>query len=179
MDPTFIVMISFVVFMGIAYRLGYHKSMATLDHKIASIRQALDEASQAKEAAIQALNEERRQHGEITQEIELIAKRAEEQALNLRQQAMHDINKIIVARQKAAENMIKRMHNAAVQTIQEEATAQTLATFEALVTTKFSQTQHEALNDEAITQISTQLTKLRTPIAQRAKRPRAKRRARV
>ena len=48
MDPTVIVLVSFIIFMGMAYRLGYHQSMAALDSKIAGIRQALDEVAQAK-----------------------------------------------------------------------------------------------------------------------------------
>src|SRR5471030_352384 len=107
-DPTFIVMISFVIFMGIAYRLGYRQSMASLDQKISNIRQALIDASEAKAAAIQALNEERRYREEVVEEIDLIAKRTEEQAIILRQQAMEEINKIIIARQEAAETMMKR-----------------------------------------------------------------------
>lgn len=179
MDPTFIVLISFVFFIGIAYRLGYHKAMAFLDQKIATIRQGLDDAARAKESAIQALNEERRHHGEIIEEIELIAKRAEEQALILRQQALQDINEIIITRQQAAENMMKQMHQAAIQTIQEEATAQALATFEALVTTKFSSAQQEALNEGAIAQISAQLTKRRTHYGHKPKQLKAKRSANV
>jgi F0F1-type ATP synthase membrane subunit b/b' len=55
MDPAVIVCVSFVIFMGIAYRLGYRKSIATLDQKIATIRQTLEEATKAKEEALQAL----------------------------------------------------------------------------------------------------------------------------
>ena len=158
MDPTFIVMISFVLFVGIAYRLGYRRSMAALDQKILNIRQALNDASQAKEAAFQALTEERQRHGDILEEIELISKRTEEQALALRQQALQDIDKMISNRQQEVENMIKRLHHEAVQTIQDEATAKTLATFKALVTTRFSSAQQEAINDEALAKITAQVT---------------------
>lgn len=158
MDPTVIVLVSFVIFLGIAYRLGYRQSMAALDHKIASIRQALAEAAQGKEDAIQALNQERRHHGDIHEEVNLIAKRAEEQALLLRQHALRDINKMIEGRQQAAKEMMERMHSVAVQTIREEAAEITLAAFEELVRAKFSPAQQEALNQEAITQITAQLT---------------------
>jgi len=157
MDPTFIVMISFVLFMGVAYRLGYHRSMVALDQKISNIRQALSDATQAKEAAFQALTEERQRHGEILEEIELISHRTEEQALALRKQTLQDIDKMINNRQQEVENMIERLHHEAVQIIQDEATAKTLATFEALVTTKFSSTQQKIINDEAITKITAQL----------------------
>jgi F0F1-type ATP synthase membrane subunit b/b' len=177
MDATFIVLVSFVIFMGIAYRLAYRRSIAALDDKIAKIRQALIDAAQAKEAAIQALHEERRNHEEIVKEIELITKRTEEQTLLLRQQALQDIDTMISIRQQAAENMIERIHDAAVQKIREEATAKTLATFEAFVMSKFTAAQKEALNDTAIAQISTQLTKHRTMYATKAKRLKSKRSA--
>lgn len=179
MDPTVIVLVSFIIFMGMAYRLGYHQSMAALDSKIAGIRQALDEAAQAKEAAVQALNQERRLHGEIQEEIELITKRAEEQALNLRHQSLQDINKIISARQQATENMIERMRHTAIQTIREEAAAATLATFEELVMTKFSSLQQEALNERSLAQITTQLTKSHMAYAPKPKRTKPKRSAAV
>lgn len=177
MDPTFIVMVSFVLFMGVAYRLGYHRSMAALDQKISNIRQALNDAAQAKEAALQALTEERRRHGEILEEIELISKRTEEQALILRQQALQDIDKIINNRQQEVENMIERLHHEAVQTIQEEATAKTLETFEALVTTKFSASQQKAINEGAIAQITARLAENQTDLAHKPKRQRSKRSA--
>lgn len=174
MDPTFIVMVSFIIFMGLAYRFGYHRSMAVLDQKISIIQQELNDAAQSKEAAIQALNEERRRHGEILEEIDLISKRTEEQALVLRQQTLQDIDKMISNRQQEAENMIERLHHEAIQTIQEEATATTLATFEALVTTKFSPAQQAALNEEAIAQITAQLDGNQTTQAHKPKRQKSK-----
>jgi F-type H+-transporting ATPase subunit b len=175
MDPTVIVLVSFVVFLGIAYHLGYRQSMAALDQKIASIRQSLEDATQAKEAAIQALHKERRHHGEVQEEVNLIARRAEEQALLLQQQALHDINKMIDDRQQAAKEMMERMHNAAIQTIREEAAEITLAAFEELVRTKFSPAQQEVLNQEAIAQIVAQLSKSQTVYAPKPKRIRSKR----
>ena len=177
MDPTIIVLLSFVIFMGIAYRLGYHRSMAALDHKIASIRDALEEAAQAKEAAVQALSEERQRHGEIQEEIKLIVKKAEEQALLLREHALSDMNKVIGIRQKTAKDVIDRMHRTAIETIQKEATATVLATFEELVTARFSSAQQEALNDEAIAKISAQLTKKSGTYTYKPKRTKSKRSA--
>jgi F0F1-type ATP synthase membrane subunit b/b' len=177
MDPTLIVLVSFVIFIGLAYRMGYRQSIAVLDKKIASIHKTLDDAANAKESATQALYEERRRHEEILEEIELIAKRTEEQTLILRQQALQDINDMISTRQQAAENMIKRIHSSAIQSIQDEATTKTIATFEALVRRKFSPAQQQALNDMAIAQISTQLTKRRTPTVQKPKRRISKRSA--
>jgi F0F1-type ATP synthase membrane subunit b/b' len=177
MDPTFIVLVSFVLFLGFAYRLGYRQSLAALDHKIETIRQSLDEATQAKEAAIQALHEERHHQEEALQEIELISKRTEDQALILRQQALQDINQIISTRQKTAEEMIQRMHSMAIQTIKEEATIQTIETFKAIVTKDFSPAQQKALNDAALAQISAQLTKRQRTASntQKPKRLKAKR----
>lgn len=174
MDPTFIVMVSFVLFMGVAYRLGYHRSMSALDQQISNIRQALGEAAQAKEAALQALTEERRRYGEILEEIELISKRTEEQALTLRQQTLQDIDKIISNKQQEVENMIERLHHEAVQTIQEEATEKTLETFKVLVTTKFSPAQKEAINEGAIAKIAAQLTENQATFTNKPKRQRSK-----
>lgn len=174
MDPTFVVLLSLVVFMGIAYHLGYRQSMAALDHKIATVQKTLEEAAQAKEAAIQALQDQRRYHEEIQEETALIAQRAEEQALTLQKEAMQDIDKMVKARQKAAADRLKRIRYAAIQTIQEEVTAATLAAFKEVVATKFSPPQQETLNDEAIAKIVSQLTKSQPP-ANKRKRTRSKR----
>lgn len=176
MDPTVIVLLSFLIFMAIAYRLGYRQSVAILDHKIADIRQALTEVSQAKEGALQALDEERQRHEEIQEEIKLISKRAEEQAVLLREQALRDIDKIINSRHQAATAMMERMRRMAVQAIQEEVAAATLAVFEDLATTRFSPAQQEALNDAAIAQITAQLAK-RVPDTHKPKRVKSKRSA--
>jgi F0F1-type ATP synthase membrane subunit b/b' len=175
MDATLVVLISFIIFLGLAYRLGYRQAMQALDGKIAKIRQALQDAAQAKEAALQALHQERRYHEEVQEEIELITKRTEEQTLLLRQHALQDINKMISARQQTAENMIKRVYDDAIQKIQAEATAKTIASIEAIVKKKFSSSQKEALNDMAIAQISTQLTKHPTTRTTKTKRLKTKR----
>ncbi len=175
MDATFIVLVSFVIFGGLAYRLGYRRSITALDKKIANTRQALEDAAQAKEAAIHALDEERRHQVEVLEEIELIAKQGEEQTIHLREQTLREIDKIISNRQQEAENMMKRLHHEAVQTIQEEATAKTLATFEKLVTEKFSKAQQEALNEDAISKITAQLNKAREIPSVKLKRQKAKR----
>ena len=174
MDPTFIVAISFVVFIGIAYRLGYHQSMTVLDQKIANIRQALDDAEKAKEDAMIALANERKHQREIKEEIDLIAKRTEEQVFILRKEALQDIEKKIKDRQKAAERMIHLLQGSAVQMIQDEATEKTLASFEALAQ-KFKPSQHKVLNDAAISQIIDQLTKNEAKTAPGTRRVRPKR----
>ena len=73
--------------------------------------------------------------------------------------------------------MIDRMYRTAIQNIQEEATATALATFEELITTRFSAAQQEALNDEAIAKISAQLTKKSRTYADKPKRLKTKRSA--
>jgi len=175
MDPTIIVLLSFLIFMGIAWRLGYRQSMAVLDSKIADIQHALKEAVEAKEAAVQALEEERQRHEDIQEEMKLIARQAEKQAALLREQALRDIDQTINARQQAATDMMERMRYAAVQTIQKEATEMTLAVFEDLVTTRFSATQQEALNDAAIAQIVGQLEERQATGVRKLKRVRSKR----
>ncbi|MBM3468072.1 MAG: hypothetical protein FJ390_08505 [Verrucomicrobia bacterium] len=175
MDPTLVVLISFVIFMGIAYRLGYKQSMAALDNKIETIRTMLNEATKAKEDALQALNEENRYHGEIMEEIELITKRTEEQALLLRQQALQEVDKIIFNRQLEAKNMIDRLRNEAINTIQEEATARTLAVFETLISKELSSAQQENINDRAIAQIASQLHKAHPTNAVKSRHLKSKR----
>jgi vacuolar-type H+-ATPase subunit E/Vma4 len=111
------------------------------------------------------------------EEIELISKRTEEQALMLRQQALQDIDKMINNRHQEVQNMIERLHHEAIQTIQEEATVKTLETFEALVTTKFSSTQHTTINDASIAQITKQLADAQATIEPKPKRQKSKRSA--
>ena len=175
MDPAVIVCVSFVIFMGIAYRLGYRKSIATLDQKIATIRQTLEEATKAKEEALQALREEQRHHEEILEEIDALTKRTEEQARILQEQALQDINKMIATRQQTVENMIDRMRSTAIQTLQEKVAAKTTDTFKTIVAKEFTSPQQQALNDGAINQILEQLTKGPRRYTQKPKRARTKR----
>jgi F0F1-type ATP synthase membrane subunit b/b' len=175
MDPTLIVAISLVIFLAIAYVLGYHRAIGALDQKITNVQETLAAASKAKEDAIQALHDERRHHEEVLEEINLIAKRTEEQTIALRQQAFQDIEKMISTRQQAAETIIERFQSTAIQTLQAEVAAKTVATFEALVTTQFSPAQHETLNDNAVAQIARQLTEQQTQPFIKPKRVRTKR----
>lgn len=175
MDASFIVAFSLVIFLGIAYRLGYKKAMGALDQKIATIRDTLQEAANAKEEAMQTLHKARKNHAEIMKEVKVIAKRTEEQALLLRQQALEDIEKIITTRQHTAKTIIDRLQQNAIQTLQDEATAKTVATFEALAAQELSPAQHEALNDNAINKIAAQLSKNQTAVTTKTKRLKSKR----
>lgn len=175
MDPAVIVFLSFVIFMGIAYRLGYRKSISALDQKIATIRQTLEEATKAKEEALQALQAEQRHYEEILEEIDVLTKRTEEQAHLLQEQAMQDINNMIATRQQTVENMIDRMRSAAIQTLQEQVAAKATDTFKWIVTNEFSSPQQQALNDGAIHQIMDQLTQGPRKYTQKPKRARTKR----
>lgn len=172
MDPTLAVLISFMIFGGVAYYLGYRRSVAALDHKIATIRQTLEDADLAKDAAAQALYEEHRRQGEISEEIDLILKRAEEQTVTLRQKTLQDIDKIIKNRHQETEEMMGRLYQESVQVIQEKVTETVLTAIESFVATKFSDTQHEALNDTAIAQITAEMTGM--PAAHKTKAKRLK-----
>lgn len=171
MDPIVAVIVSFSIFIIIAYRLGYRQSMKALDDKIAVIRQALEDAATAKEAALQAMSEERRRHADIEREVDLTISRAEEQALSQRHQTFQDLDTLVKKRHQEAERMIDRFHEEAIKTLQAEATAATLAAFESLVETEFSATQHETLNEQSITKIAAQLKPngRRTTIAKQSK----------
>jgi len=173
MDSIIAVIASFSIFIILAYRLGYRRSMKALDDKIATIRQTLEEAAKAREAALQAVTQERRRYASIGQEIDLTINRAEEQALSLRHQAFQELDDLVKKRHREAEQMINRLHEEAVRTLQEEATAATLATFETLVEKEFTAAQHEALNEKSLAKIAEQLKpKSQRPIA--AKRARSK-----
>jgi F0F1-type ATP synthase membrane subunit b/b' len=173
MDPIVAVIVSFSIFIIIAYRLGYRRSMKALDDKIATIQQTLEEAAKAREAALQAVTQERRRYADIGKEIDLTINRAEEQALSLRHQAFQELDDLVKKRHREAEQMINRLHEEAVRTLQEEATAATLTAFETLVEEKFTAAQHEALNENSLAKIAEQLEpKGRRPIA--AKRSRSK-----
>jgi F-type H+-transporting ATPase subunit b len=173
MNSIVAVIASFSIFIVIAYRLGYRRSMKALDDKIAAIRQTLEEAAKAREAALQAVTQERRRYADIGQEIDLTISRAEEQALSLRHQALQELDDLVKKRHQEAEQMINRLHEEAVKTLQKEATAATLATFETLVEKEFTDAQHEALNEKSIAQITEQLKpKKQRSIA--AKRSRSK-----
>jgi F-type H+-transporting ATPase subunit b len=155
MTPT--VLLSFIIFCILAYRFGYRQSITALDSKIDAIRQSLDEARQAKEMAIHDLNTERRRYGEILNEMDLTLKRAEEQALSIRHETLKDLDSLLKKRREETDLIIRRLRQEAIAKIQEEAITLTVMTFEALATTKFSNLQHETLNEEAIARIATQI----------------------
>lgn len=159
MNASFVVMISFFIFIGLAFRFGYRSLLSLLDQKIADIRKSLDEAVQAKTEAVQGLYQERIHQRDVLAEIEQISKKAEEQTLLLRQQTFQEIEHIIATRQQEATDMVARLHKEALEMIQEEVAAKTQETFETIVTKHFTPHQHEMLNDTSIHQIISQLDK--------------------
>jgi F0F1-type ATP synthase membrane subunit b/b' len=155
MNSALVVLASFIIFLIIAYRLGYKKFLSALDGRIQDIKETLDRAEQENDEIIKALNEEHRHQENIKKEAKIILENAERQVLSLRQKTLREISEIVKNRQMSVDKLERRLKKEAAQKLHNEVVEKTVETLKLLITGNFSEEQHQTLNNQAIEQIIT------------------------
>lgn len=157
MSSVVAVMASFMIFIFIAYRLGYRKLLSVLDHKIDYIRQNLEDAVTNREIEIENLTREQNQTRQIANEIELTLKQAANKISSLHNQTLQELDLVLTKKNYEAKQTINRLRQKQIQILQKEIADLTLETFKMLFETKFSPKAHEKLNEKSIDKIIFQL----------------------
>jgi F-type H+-transporting ATPase subunit b len=160
MDASFSVLLSFILFMAIAFRVGYRKSMATLDDKIDDIRKKLEEATQAKESALALLHTERKHQAEILVEAQNIIRKAQQEVDDMKHQALHELEALLEKRQGSAYETLNRIRLDTIDEIRQHVTLLIIKSIEELSKT-LTEEQHEILNNQALNQIITEIQSLK------------------
>lgn len=155
-NSTFVAFLSFILFMGIAFRFGYRKSIAALDDRIAEIKKTLEEASHEKKEAAKALQLEQHRHTEILSEIDTLLKRTEEEMATSKQKALHDLEKTLESRQMASHMALDRIRIDAIDEIKNEVAFLTQKSLEEIIGS-FTEKQHQVLNQYSLDLIQAEL----------------------
>lgn len=117
-DSNFWVLISFLIFMGIAYRYGRGAFLGMLDNKISAIKTELQQAEMLRLEAQDLLAEYQRKHKDAMQEAKDIIENARAHAEDIRKKAEEDAKHTAQRREEQLRLKLERIEQNARQDIE-------------------------------------------------------------
>ena len=117
-DSNVWVLISFIIFMGVAWKFGKDAALGGLDSKIDSIRTELEKAEKIRVDAQELLAEYQRKHKDALSEADKIIPEAKKHANDIREKAESDMAKAQARREAQLDQKLERLEQNATQEIQ-------------------------------------------------------------
>ncbi len=117
-DTNFWVLISFVIFSGVAYKYGKTTVLSKLDGKIDAIRTELSQAEKLRVDAQELLAEYQRKHKDAISEAATIIADAKKHANDIKNTAEEDLKNILARREDQLQEKLTRIEQNASQEIQ-------------------------------------------------------------
>lgn len=149
-DPTFWVMVAFVVFVIAVFKPIRSALTGALDGKIAQIRNEIDEAQRLREEAQAALASYQRKQRDAAQEAEAMLAQAKAEAEAHRKGAEIALKTMLARQEQLAQEKIQQAEAAAIQEIRDRAVTVALAATVKLLEEKLSGAAGDAMIDDAI-----------------------------
>lgn len=117
-DTNFWVLISFLIFMVVAYKYGKDAVLNGLDGKIDAIKTELHQAEQLRVDAQELLAEYQRKHKDTMSEADRIIAEAKKHAEEIRIKTEEDMNRANARREAQLDEKLLRLEQNATQEIQ-------------------------------------------------------------
>ena len=118
LDTAFWVLIAFFIVIGIFWRAGVHKTIASgLDKRSQRIADEIDEARRLREEAQELLAQYQRRQREAEGEAQAIIEQAKRDAIRLGEEARAKLSEQVERRTKAAEDKISRAEAQAISEV--------------------------------------------------------------
>ncbi len=157
-NTNFIVLISFLLFLGVLLKFGIPaKLTGLLDARAAQIKADLDEARALREEAKAILASYERKKKEVQEQAARIVATAKEEASAAAEQAKVDLANSIARRVAAAEDRIASAEAGAVRAVREQAVAIAIAAAGDVLAKQVTAESAAASIDEAIKQVGAKM----------------------
>lgn len=157
-NTNFVVMIAFVLYVLLLWKLSVHKKVGTmLDDRAAGIQSDLDEARELREEAQSVLASYERKQKEVQHQADKIVASAKDEAKAAAVQAKDDLKASIARRLSAAEDQIVSAQNAAVKEVRDTAVTVASAAASDVIAAKMSAKDAGSLIDNAIAEVGDKL----------------------
>ncbi len=156
-SETFWVAVALVLFLALAYKLGWKSAMAGLDARGDKIRKDIEDAQTLREEAQKTLAEYKRKQRDALAEAEEIVKHAKEEAQRLREQAQKDLEASLARREQLAMEKIAQAEASAMAEVRDKAVDVAVAATEQLLRSNLDAAQSGAIMDKAIGELSEKL----------------------
>ncbi|MBT5107206.1 MAG: F0F1 ATP synthase subunit B [Rhodospirillaceae bacterium] len=149
-DPTFAVLIAFIIFVALLFKPIKNALGANLDAKIAQIRNEVDEAQRLREEAQAMLASYQRQQRDAVQEVEALVARAQSDAAAHAAEAARALDAALKRQEQQAQEKIAQAEATALREIRDQAVDVAIAATTRLLTDKLSGDAGDTLIDQSI-----------------------------
>jgi F-type H+-transporting ATPase subunit b len=157
-NTDFIVLVSFLLFIGVLVYAGVPKILTNLlDKRADQIRADLDEARALREEAKTILASYERKKKEVQEQADRIVAAARDEALRAAQEAKEDLGRSIARRLAAAEDRITAAEKSAVREVRERAVVVAVAAAGDILSKQATAESIGASIDSAIEQVGARL----------------------
>ncbi len=157
-NSNFVVGIAFVLFLGVLWWFGAHKTLATaLDKRAARIKSELDEARRLREEAQTLLASYERKQKEAEAQVADIVAHARTEAEETAVQAKADLAEAIKRRLRTAEEQIQAAEDGAVRAVRNEAIKVATAAAGEAIAKSMTPEKQAGLIDAGIAQVGAKL----------------------
>lgn len=157
-DSTFVVGLSFFLFLGLLGYLGVHKFLArALDDRADRIRDELDEVRRLREDAQATFAEFERKQREVQGQADEIVAHAKAEAEQAAKVAMADLAASIERRLKGADEQIAMAEANAVREVRDRAVQVAVAAAAEVMAARLTADKADALVDDAIKNVGEKL----------------------
>ncbi|NBX66909.1 MAG: hypothetical protein EBQ96_07940 [Proteobacteria bacterium] len=148
------VLISFVIFAVVFFRVGWKQVLAKLDAKIDSIRNEIDAASKLRLEAADMLAQYQARHASAMKEAAEISARAKTQAEAIRAKAEDDLRETLARREKQLAERLTRIEQAAEAELRAATAAIALSASDTIIRKGLDAKGHSALVDQSVSSLS-------------------------
>lgn len=153
-DPAFFVLIAFAIVIGVFWKAGLHKTIASgLDKRAHKIADELDQARKLREEAQELLAQYQRRQREAEDEAKGIIEQARRDAERHAVESREKINAQIERRAKAAEDKIARAEAQAIAEVRGQIADLAIETARNIIIQRMDQGAQAALVEKAISEL--------------------------
>ena len=156
-DPTFWVMIAFVITVVAAFRPAYRIITTVLDKRAETIAKQIEEATRLRDEAQELLASYQRKQRDAVKEAEQIVTAAEEEAKRLGERAAENLERALKRREQAAMDRIAQAEAKAVAEVQSLAVDVAVDATRRLLTEQVAGKKADAMVDAAIKELPEKL----------------------
>lgn len=149
-DTHIWVLLSFLIFVAVAWKLGRQGVLDKLDSRIAEIRKEIQTAEGLRVEAQEMLAQYQRKQRDALKEAESVIETARDHAAKIRAQAEADLDESMARREEILATRLRRMEEAAIQEIRAHAADLAIEATLQVVMKKLDEKAGGRLIDESI-----------------------------
>jgi F-type H+-transporting ATPase subunit b len=156
-DPTAWVLVSFIIFAAMAFKLGRGAILGKLDARIAEIKKEIAAADALKNEAEMLLGQYVQKQHEAAKEAQIIVETAKKQAIEIGRQAEMDIKETVRRREQQLSERLARMEQATINEIRAHAAKLAVKATAEIIAEKMDQSANDGLVSGSIAALGERL----------------------